>query len=147
MDGWKTIDTIDYCSFFGGFRLIFKGYGYVACKPTTINTSSHLPQKLPPKISVPLALVESFGQRKSTKNNRSRWCGLGSGVQCIPKDPGLPKLRMEAWNLNTMRFGGDWTPLHHSLTMCTGCQWYGVFTFTFTPKITKFCRSTDHTFE
>ena len=28
----------------------------------------------------------------------------------FPRDPGTPKLRMVLWNLNTMRFGGDWTP-------------------------------------
>ena len=27
-----------------------------------------------------------------------------------PRDSGSPKLRMVSWNLNTMRFGGDWTP-------------------------------------
>ena len=30
--------------------------------------------------------------------------------------PGSPKLRMGAWNLNTLRFGGDCTPLAHPLT-------------------------------
>ena len=25
-------------------------------------------------------------------------------------DPGSPKLRMVSWNLNTLRFGGDYTP-------------------------------------
>ena len=32
-----------------------------------------------------------------------------------PRDPGSPKLRMVSWNLNTMRFEGDWTPLAHHL--------------------------------
>jgi len=33
-----------------------------------------------------------------------------------PSDPGSPKLRMvEIWNLNTMRFGGDWRPEGHHL--------------------------------
>ena len=30
----------------------------------------------------------------------------------LPRDPGSPKLRMGAWNLNTIRWGGDWTSLH-----------------------------------
>ena len=33
-----------------------------------------------------------------------------------PRDPGSPKLRMVSWNLNTLRFGGDCTPLAHHLT-------------------------------
>ena len=28
----------------------------------------------------------------------------------IPRDPGSPKLRMVSWNLNTLRFGGDYIP-------------------------------------
>ena len=46
---------------------------------------------------------------------RSQW-NLGDGileglhVACCPRDPGSPKLRMVSWNLNTLRFGGDYTP-------------------------------------
>ena len=28
----------------------------------------------------------------------------------LPTNPGSPKLRMVSWNLNTLRFGGDYTP-------------------------------------
>ncbi len=30
---------------------------------------------------------------------------------------------MGAWNLNTMRFGGDWTPLAHHLRMPRDWYW------------------------
>ena len=40
---------------------------------------------------------------------------LGPGIRrcgflCHPRDPGSPKLRMVSWYLNTLRFGGDYTP-------------------------------------
>ena len=37
-----------------------------------------------------------------------------------PRDPGSPNLRMVSWNINTMRFGGDWTP-QSSAENITGC--------------------------
>ena len=36
-------------------------------------------------------------------------------VASFPRDPGSPKLRMVSWNLNTLRFGCDYTPLAHHL--------------------------------
>ena len=30
-------------------------------------------------------------------------------LSTFPRDPGSPKLRMVSWNLNTFRFGGDYT--------------------------------------
>ena len=45
-------------------------------------------------------------------------------MDSYPRDPGSPKLRMVSWNLNTMRFGGDWTPQSSSENM-TGCL--GIF--------------------
>ena len=35
----------------------------------------------------------------------------------FPRDPGSPNLRMVSWNLNTMRFEGDWTPQSSSENM------------------------------
>ena len=37
-----------------------------------------------------------------------------------PRDPGSPNLRMVSWNLNIMRFEGDWTSQSSSENI-TGC--------------------------
>ena len=41
----------------------------------------------------------------------SFWVGFYQGMNIsIPRDSGSPKLRMVSWNLNTLRFGGDYIP-------------------------------------
>ena len=42
--------------------------------------------------------------------------GGGKERKVSYRDPGSPKLRMGAWKLNTLHFGGDCIPLHHPLT-------------------------------
>ena len=51
-----------------------------------------------------LAMFGNFFERMAFINS------IDLGIQS-------PKLRMVSWNLNIMRFEGDWTPLHHSLTI------------------------------
>ena len=52
------------------------------------------------------------------------------GVSC-PRDPGSPKLRMVSWNLNTMRFGGDWKPQSSAAENLTGFLRFGGCFFVF----------------
>ena len=52
----------------------------------------------------------------TTNNDRSVMDYLGHRCLLVPRDPGSSKLRVGAWNLNTLRFGGDCTPLADPLT-------------------------------
>ena len=55
-------------------------------------------------------------QCTSERSSSPRRLDLWSNCLLFPRDPGSPKLRMVSWNLNTFRFGGDYTPLAHQLT-------------------------------
>ena len=75
--------------------------------PDTSKTSIWAPYMEPP---VPSMLADSIMISAWLVNQKFQ-------VPEIPRDPGSPKLRMVSWNLNTMRFGDDRTPLHHYLTI------------------------------
>ena len=58
----------------------------------------------------PCPCHQCTSERSSSPQRLDLWWLL------FPRDPGSPKLRMVSWNLNTLGFGGDYTPLAHQLT-------------------------------
>ena len=59
---------------------------------------------------------DSWNKIRTAVEWRGGFQGLGSRWSS-PRDPGSPNLRMIGGNLNTMRFGGNWTPKSSSENM------------------------------
>ena len=63
----------------------------------------------PPRMPVTTRII-TFFVGNPYKTSFVTVTGFWMMINTFPRDPGSPNLRMVSWNLNTWRFGGDYTP-------------------------------------